>query len=409
MRIYAKIQTTHCFIANGPDSHIYDKNFTRSFVLQEGVKGEIMRFVKREELKEGTKLAKPIYNKRGVLLYDRGSVLTSKVINSVYNFGLIGVYVLGPDEPLPEMSEEDLDREKFCSISEFALMNELMCMHRMGKFIKLRYLADTYISEFRRVEHPIDFVQNIRGAEDYVFKHSSNVAIFSALIGTRLGLHNEEKMTAILAALVHDVGKLSIPRMMLIKPSLTDEDIAKMKQYEFDGSELIDKCFMSSPGVKRAMIQAYKHIDAFENNREPERGKLVLTSKILIVADMFDRMTAMDLRGEPMSYIAAMKRLKSNPQWFDPDVVNALASSIVILSEGTCVELSSGETGIVLEVNPDNMFKPLVLLTSNNKVVDLARNPSYRYVEATDVSKSYDNRYILDKDTINRLKKTEGS
>ena len=368
-----------------------------------------MRFVKREELKEGSRLAKPIYNKRGVLLYDRGSVLTSKVINSVYNFGLIGVYVLGPDEPLPEMSQEDLDREKFCSISEFALMDELMCMHRMGKFIKLRYLADTYISEFRRVDHPIDFVQNIRGAEDYVFKHSSNVAIFSALIGSKLGLHNEEKTTAILAALVHDVGKLNIPMMMLRKPVLTDEDIEKMKKYEFDGSELIDKCFMSSPGVKRAMVQAYKHIDAFENNREPEKGKLVLTSKILIVADMFDRMTAMDLRNEPVSYIAALKRLISNPHWFDPEVVKALSSCLVFLSEGTCVNLTSGEKAIVLEPDQDNIFKPLVLLASNNKVVDLARNSDYRNVEVSDVTKEYDSRYVLDKTTINRLKETEAA
>ena len=169
-----------------------------------------MRFVKREELKEGTKLAKPIYNKRGVLLYDRGSVLTSKVINSVHNFGLIGVYVLAPDEPLPEMTDEDLDREKFCTVSEFSLMEELLNMQRTGKYVKLRYLADTYISEFRRVDHPIEFVQNIRGAEDYVYKHSSNVAIFSALISSKLGLHNEEKLTTILASLVHDIGKMNI-------------------------------------------------------------------------------------------------------------------------------------------------------------------------------------------------------
>ena len=368
-----------------------------------------MRFVKREELKEGTKLAKPIYNKRGVLLYDRGSVLTSKIINSVHNFGLIGVYVLAPDEPLPEMTDEDLDREKFCTVSEFSLMEELLNMQRTGKYVKLRYLADTYISEFRRVDKPIEFVQNIRGAEDYVYKHSSNVAIFSALISSKLGLHNEEKLTVILASLVHDIGKMNIPMMLLRKPVLDQADIEKMKKYELDGAELIDKCFMSIPGVKRSMVQAYKHIDAYENNREPEKGKLVLTSKILIVSDMFDRLTAMDLRNEPMSYIAALKVLISNPQWFDPDVVKALSSTIIFLSEGTCVKLTSGETAIVLETDRDNIFRPLVLLTSANKVVDLARNSAYRNVEVADVAKTYDSRYVLDKPTINRLKKEDGS
>ena len=368
-----------------------------------------MRFAKREDLKEGMRLAKPIYNKRGVLLYDRNSQLTSKIINSVYNFGLIGVYVIGPDEPLPEMTDEDIDRERFCTVSEFSLMDELMCMQRMGKFIKLRYLADTYISEFRRIDHPIDFVQNIRGAEDYVFKHSSNVAIFSAIISSKLGLHNEDQMNSILAALVHDVGKLNIPMMLLRKPVLSPEDIEKMKKYEFDGSELIDKCFYSAPAVKRAMVQSFKHLDAFENDREPEKGKLVLTSKILIVSDMFDRLTAMDLRKEPMSYIAALKYLKSYPTWFDPEVVKALASSLVFLSEGTLVELTNGGTAIVLKPDQDNIFNPLVLLTSNNKVVDLARNSEYRNVEVSDVAKTFDSRYVLSKDTINKLKKTDGS
>ena len=52
-----------------------------------------MIFVKTDKLKAGMRLAKPIYNKNGVLLYDRNSKLTLPGINSVRNFGLIGVYV----------------------------------------------------------------------------------------------------------------------------------------------------------------------------------------------------------------------------------------------------------------------------------------------------------------------------
>lgn len=59
----------------------------------------VMIFVKADELKKGMRLAKPIYNKNGVMLYERDSRLTEQGIVSIQNFGLIGIYVLEPAEP----------------------------------------------------------------------------------------------------------------------------------------------------------------------------------------------------------------------------------------------------------------------------------------------------------------------
>ena len=66
-----------------------------------------MIFVPAEKLKVGMKLAKPIFNKSGVLLYDRDTRLNRQGIISIKNFNLIGVYILEPAEPLPPMTEED--------------------------------------------------------------------------------------------------------------------------------------------------------------------------------------------------------------------------------------------------------------------------------------------------------------
>ena len=72
-----------------------------------------MKFVKWEDLKSGMRLARPIYSKSGVLLYERDAKLSTASIESVKNFGLLGIYILEPAEPLPPMSEEDLAFEKF--------------------------------------------------------------------------------------------------------------------------------------------------------------------------------------------------------------------------------------------------------------------------------------------------------
>ena len=47
-----------------------------------------MQFVRSQDLKPGMRLAKPIYNKMGVLLYERNTKLTLQSINSIDNFGL---------------------------------------------------------------------------------------------------------------------------------------------------------------------------------------------------------------------------------------------------------------------------------------------------------------------------------
>ena len=57
-----------------------------------------MIFVKSEDLKYGMRLAKPIYNKTGVLLYERNTRLTLQGIESVKNFGLLGLYILEPED-----------------------------------------------------------------------------------------------------------------------------------------------------------------------------------------------------------------------------------------------------------------------------------------------------------------------
>ena len=363
-----------------------------------------MKFVKREDIKDGMRLAKPIYNKKGVLLYERDSKLTTQSIESVRNFGLIGVYVLEPAEPLPPMTEDDIEIEKFQIISEFALMDELMNINKTGKSPRIRYLAESYITQFSRYSHPINFVQNLRGAEDYVFKHSSNVAILCTLICSRLGLRYEEKTDTILAALVHDVGKLNIPSDIIKKEELDEEDIAQMKACELNGQNIIDKAFTATPAIRRTMIQAYRHLEAFETGSEKDSAKMVKSAKILVVANMFDDLTAMSAHKEPMSYISALKFLMSNPEWFEPEIVKGLIKSVSFLGEGTSVELSNGEKALVLADNPDNLLKPMVLVFSTNTIIDLARSTIYQGLEVVDTMKTLDERYVMDADSIRKLK-----
>ena len=126
-----------------------------------------MLFVKTEDLKQGMRLARPIYNKNGVLLFERDSRLTKQGIDSVKNFGLIGLFVLEPAEPVPPMTQEDLDFERFQTMAVFQIKDELDYIVRMGKPSKLQSIVDSLIKNYGHLDRSINFVQNLRSGEDY--------------------------------------------------------------------------------------------------------------------------------------------------------------------------------------------------------------------------------------------------
>ena len=189
-----------------------------------------MKFVKTEDLRIGLRLAKPIYNKKGVLLYERDSKITAQGIESVKNFGLIGIYILEPAEPLPPMSEDDIEFEKFQAVEFFEIMDELQSIAKTNKHIKIYNVAQTIIKAYGRLERKINFVQNLRSADDFIFKHSLNVAILCAMISHRLNMRPTEQEELVVSAIVHAVGIVSKDER--VKPTvMPEDDFGKLYSY----------------------------------------------------------------------------------------------------------------------------------------------------------------------------------
>lgn len=354
-----------------------------------------MKFVKADDLKIGMRLAKPIYNNKGVLLYDRNSKLTSQGIESVRNFNLIGLYVLEPAEPLPPMSEDDIEFEKFQMVSVFTVKEELLNIHIKGKSSKLYTLAERIVSKYGRLDHKINFIQNLRSADDFIYKHSLNVAILTAMIMNQLKARPEEKIEAVMSALVHDVGKMKVDSRLLLSNEIDDVQKMSMRAAQYEGIGNLDNVFYSSPNVKRAALQAYKTLSCYEDGKSPDSSKLVLGAKALCVADMYDQMTAMNSDGEPKSEVVALRLFRNNSNYFDKDAVEGLIKSINILAEGCCVELSNGEKALVISSNASDILRPMVLCFSSNTVVDLAQTMLYSDLEIADIMKTLDNRHVM--------------
>ena len=353
-----------------------------------------MIFVEADDLKYGMRLAKPIYNKSGVLLYERNTKLSLQGIESVKNFGLLGLYILEPAEPVPPLTEEDLDFERFQTMAVFSIREELDNIIAGKDPVNLNRLAQAILSNYGRLDHRISFTQNLRSTTDYVYKHVINVGILCALISAQLHMSADDQKDLVLAALLHDIGKLMLPNKVKEKYDDYDtNDLVIVKKFQNDGLGLIGPETGISAEVRRIVSQMHK----MEYGNGVQDGVVIKGTKVLKVANLFDTMTAMKLKQEQTSEIAAVKYLLMNKDEFDEEIVGALIKSIKILTPGVCIELSNREKGLVLTENRNNILRPMVLSFSTNKIYDLSNNGVYRRYQIVDIMKTMDNRIKVDK------------
>ena len=360
-----------------------------------------MQFVKTENLKTGMRLARPIYSKNGVLLYDRNSLLTAQGIDSVRNFGLLGIYILEPAEPLPPMSEEDLEFERFQTVTVNALEEELNKILVNKRQSRMQSIASVIIKNYGHLDGKISFYQNLRSKDDYIYRHSLNVAILCAMITHVMNVRLDEQMQTICAALVHDIGKLTYKSESVYGNVKDDEEQMKLYNAQMRCDDIIEQAFSADGiAIKRICAQALR-MQMSKITDEKMNMKMVTGAKVLLVANRYDEITAMNLQGTAQSEVKAIKEFLDYPEIYDPEVVNALIQSINILFPGVSIELSTGEKAMVLVENPSNILRPVVLSYRDNSILDLSTAVNHD-IEVTDIMKTLDNRYIMDNDALSK-------
>lgn len=366
-----------------------------------------MQFVRTNQLKAGMRLAKPIYNKLGVLLYDRENELTSHSIHSINNFGLIGLYILEPAEPAPPISDEELEFERFQTMYMFRLKDELDRIFDGKKPKALTNLVQTIVLTYGHLDHKFAFNQTIRSTDDYLYKHSLNVAILCAMIGSVMRLDNERMEALVTAALLHDMGMFRVPSDILDKEvfECTADEIALINKCKQDAYLFLapeNNPYDLPEQTLRILSQTNQSLHhpvvPLENS-----GKWNPLARILQVANEYDSLTAMNIGHEPTSEIAALQFLQQHPDYYDLLTIRALTEAIQIVPHASCVLLSNGQKALVLQENPVNFMKPVVLIFSTNQVLDLAHQDSEEPLEILDNMKTMDNRIEFDMETLKQF------
>ncbi len=362
-----------------------------------------MVFVVTEELKVGMRLAKPIYNKNGVLLYERDSKLTTPGINSIRNFGLIGVYILEPAEPVPPLTREDLEFEQLQTVYIFRLREIMDNILARKKLDTLNSFIDDIIRHYGKLNHRVNFNQNLRSADDFMYKHAISTAILVTMLTSHLGYTYQKQKIMIAAALLYGLGFRYVSKLVLEKGEDLDASERDMVQRSLErGLDFLSNyrgAFDYFPRML-ALIQVFVyHGTDHLGDLKPDED-LQHMHMILRVADQFDRSTAMNIGHHPESEIKAMQYLMDRPNDFHPDYVDALQKCIHICPVGASVDFTNGTKGIVIVENDADFIHPVILHIANNKVYDLSLKGNQSKYVIKDIMKTMDNRIAIDEETL---------
>jgi HD-GYP domain-containing protein (c-di-GMP phosphodiesterase class II) len=197
----------------------------------------------------------------------------------------------------------------------------------------------------------------IKNHDEYTYAHCVNVGILSVAIGHTLGLSRGELAHLGMGALLHDVGKLTIPVEVLSKPDrLNDEEWALMRRHPLEGVKTATRM----PGISSLSADVLD-ICLYHHRRQDGSGypkvgdgrTTPLMARIVAVADCYDAMTAhREYRARPFTGYEALHTLVGPDRaYYDAAALWGLAQTLGIYPPGTVIETSSGH--IVLSLNND--------------------------------------------------------
>lgn len=168
-------------------------------------------------------------------------------------------------------------------------------------------------------------VAAVNDHDSYTGGHSGRVSRLAGDLSRLLGSSDEDRTLVRQAALVHDVGKISIPDPVLRKRGpLTDEELHLMRLHPIMGASILSRM----PGMDRLITVVLHHHEHWDGRGYPSGLKEIeipLGSRIIAIADAFDAMTSNGRAGSQMRTEDALVELRRcSGQQFDPLLVDAM-------------------------------------------------------------------------------------
>jgi len=169
----------------------------------------------------------------------------------------------------------------------------------------------------------------IDAKDNYTSGHSGRVAMYSREIARRAGYSEKSQNEIYMMGLLHDVGKIGVPDVVINKPGrLTDDEFEKIKNHPVMGARIL-KAIREMP---KLVTGARWHHERFDGGGYPDGLKgldIPEEARIIAVADAYDAMTSNRSYRRGMAQSIVREQIENGKgSQFDPRFADIMISMI---------------------------------------------------------------------------------
>jgi HD-GYP domain len=328
-----------------------------------------MRRVQIDNVDYGAKLAKTIFNSDGGVLLSAGLEIRDSFIQKLVKYGIREIYI--EDDFSSDLQIKDAVCETTRNEAR-ALITNLMNNYHFSESLDVEELKNTVYRIIEELLLQKDILYNlsdIKSVDDYTFQHCVNVCILSLITGIGLDFDLNQLRELGIGAILHDIGKLFIPKEIIQKPSqLTVEEFEHIKKHTVLGYELLKK--IDKISLASAFI-SFGHHERYDGTGYPLQLKgenIHIYARIVAVADVYDALTSNRVYRKKLKESEVYEYITSLAiHHFDPRVVDSFVKHVSIYPVGTGVLLNTGERALVIKSNIKLPTRPRIRIFSNDR------------------------------------------
>jgi putative two-component system response regulator len=200
--------------------------------------------------------------------------------------------------------------------------------------------------------------RSVEHRDKYTGLHCERLAIYSIALGQALGLPRQDQLALYRGGYLHDIGKISIPDVILFKRGLlTDEEWQTMRLHTIRGEEICRPMKTLAPVLP--IIRS--HHERWDGSGYPDgiSGEdIPLLSRIMQVADIYDALTTARPYKPAFSHQHAIEIMMEEARrgWRDPELVPLFAQ---VSQQGPVTEQTPWTSSVTMQQSLDNMRREL--------------------------------------------------
>lgn len=241
---------------------------------------------------------------------------------------------LEPPARREEQTSEVMARRAYFGAVEMLRTVEAGILRRepvtVEQLSSLRVLTSAILEQILSDPSVVLRLAHIKSYDEYILYHSVNVCVLALGIGVALGLGEGDLRELAVAAILHDLGKITIPRQVLHKEGPLDQaEWELVRRYPVRGADMLSRL----PGFNRLpMVVAFEHqlrLDGGGYPPVPTDWRLHPFSQIVSLADAYDSLTTLRRHRRAMPALRALAVLRQEAGTaYDPDLVRVLERMI---------------------------------------------------------------------------------